>query len=220
MTNATKTTQTLKNVLFFYTSVTKPEKQLNPEGKAPASEHPMEGYSYEVKALVSESRFKKLKKAFKGAKNFDKATEYDILECKEKLNIEVDEDQVLIKFAQTVCIGKKISREDGTSTRKESYAIPQMGIKGKVQDKNGLAINQDTDLGYGTKGHLQFRPVRNDFGLYLYPNALCITELVEYVGGGGGVDEDDFDFEELDETDVEAIEGAENNSEDDDQMLF
>jgi hypothetical protein len=214
------TTQTIKNVIFYYTSVSKPEKQLNPENKAPKSEHPLEGYSYEVKILITEDRYKKLKKTFKGAKNFDKAKELDIDECL-AMGETVTEDMVLITFRQTACIGKTIKRDDGTTTRKESRLIPQFGIKGKVQDKHGLTIDADTNLGYGTQGHFQFRPVRNDFGLYLYPNALCITQLVEFAGGDeDSIDEDAFDFEALDEVDINAVESSESEGSLDADEIF
>jgi hypothetical protein len=204
----TPTTSTLKDVLFFYTSVNTPQKQLNPDNVAYKTLNPMEGHSFEIKILITEDRYKKLKKEFKGAKNFDKSKDYDIDDCKSKLDLVVEEDMVLIKFAQTALVGKVIQNSEGTDTRKASKPITQFGVKGKVQDRNGVEVVQTTELGYGTKGHLQFRPVRSGFGLYLYPNALCITELVEFSGGEGEVDEDAFGIEALDDADINAVEAA------------
>ena len=147
MSETKSTTSTLKDVYFFYTSVSVPEKQLNPDGKPAESEHPLEGHSFEIKILVPEKDYKQMKKEYKGAKNFDK-------------------------------------------------------------DRHGLEVIQTTALGYGTKGHLQFRPVKNDFGLYLYPNALCITDLVEYVEGAGSVDEEAFGIEALDDADIDEVVSA------------
>ena len=210
MTKATlPTTRTLKDVMFFYTSVNTPQKQLNPENKPYATLNPLEGHSFEVKILITEDRYKKLKKEFKGAKNFDKSKDYDIDDCKDKLNIDVDEDMVLIKFAQTALVGKVFENSEGTKTRKHAKPITQFGVKGEVQDRLGVEVIQTTELGYGTKGHLQFRPVRNDFGLYLYPNAICVTELVEFAGGEAEVDEDAFGIEALDDADIEKVSSSE-----------
>ena len=50
--------------------------------------------------------------------------------------------------------------------------------------------------------------MKNDFGLYLYPNALCITDLVEYVEGAGSVDEEAFGIEALDDADIDEVVSA------------
>ena len=188
--------KTVRDVTFVYTSVSRPQKQLNQDKKPPLSDNPLEFHAWEVKILVSETVFKALKKAFKGAKNFPNVKEFTAEECVEKgmMQEEPDEDQVLIKFSQGCLYGKK-------GDRKPSRPIAQIGIKGKVQDRNGLTIDKDTSVGNGTKGHLQFNPVENEFGLYLYPTALCITELVPYEAEAGGYDEDAFGVEELDEAD-------------------
>ena len=62
MSETKSTTSTLKDVYFFYTSVSVPEKQLNPDGKPAESEHPLEGHSFEIKILITEDRYKKIKK--------------------------------------------------------------------------------------------------------------------------------------------------------------
>jgi hypothetical protein len=204
-TKTVKTTATFKDVYFYYTSVNTPSKQLNPDNKPAPSQHPLEFHSFEIKILVPEKDYKQMKKEYKGAKNFDKSKDYDVDDCKSKLNLDVDDDMVLIKFAQTALVGKTIQREDGTTTRKEAKPVPQFGVKGKVQDRNGLEVVQTTELGYGTKGHLQVRPVKNDFGLYLYPNAICVTDLVEFTGAEGDVDMDEFGIEELDDADIESV---------------
>ena len=113
---------------------------------------------------------------------------------------ELDDDMVLVKFSQSCLVGKP----NAEGVRRESYPIKQIGIKGKVQDMFGNPIDQETALGNGTKGHFQFRPVDGTNGLYLYPHTVCVTELVEYVGGGAEEDLDSLGLEELDETDVVA----------------
>lgn len=187
--------KTLKDVTFAYTSVSNPQKQLNKDNKPPLSDDPLEFHAWEVKVLVTETVFKELKKAFKGAKNFPNVKEFTPAECVEKnlTQEEPDEDMVLIKFTQGCLFGKK-------GMRKPARPITQIGIKGKVQDRHGKAVTQETAIGNGTKGHLQFNPVVNEFGLYLYPTAICVTDLVEYVPSGGGFDEDAFGIEELSES--------------------
>lgn len=188
--------QTIKNVVFAYTSVTRAQKQLNKDNKPALSDDPLEFHAWEIKILISASRFKNLKKAFKGAKNFPNVKEYTPEECVSKnlMKEEPDEDQVLIKFSQGCLFGPK-------GNRKPARPVRQIGVKGGVQDRNGQAVTQETAIGNGTKGHLQFNPVENEFGLYLYPTAICITDLIEYVSEGGSFDADAFDLEELDEVD-------------------
>ena len=198
MSNERSAPKTVKDVIFVYTSTTKAVKQLNPEGKAPMSSDPMEQHSYEIKILVSETVFKALKKAFPGAKNFQHARDFTAAECLEKnMTTELeDEDQVLIKFSSTVLRGP-------ATKRVPSPAIKQIGIVGKLADRNGLPITAETNIGNGSKGHFQFNPVKSDFGLYLYPSALCITELVEYVAAEkAGTDFDAFGIEEASEVDL------------------
>ncbi len=208
---------TLKDVIFMYTSVSRPVKQLNTDNKPPISganspTFDLEFHSFEVKILISEDRFKQLKKDQKGAKNLPNAREWekdDLLEAYDFLNEgDLADDMVLVKFSQTCLVGK--ANKDGV--RKESYPINQIGIRGKVQDMNGLTIDQDTNVGNGSKGHFQFRPVESAKGLYLYPQLVCITELIEYVASGAEEDMDSLDLEELEETEVEDIKEEDTNT--------
>lgn len=201
---------TMKDVIFMYSSVSRPVEQLNTDKKPPqsATTSPtfgLEFHSYEIKILISEARFKLLKKAHKSAKNLPNAKEWekdDLLEKYDFLNeSDLADDMVLVKFSQSCLVGKP----DKNGVRKESYPVKQIGIKGKVQDKHGNTIDQETSIGNGTKGHFQFRPVEGTNGLYLYPHVVCVTELVEYVGGGAEEDLESLGLEELDETNVEKV---------------
>jgi len=198
---------TVKDVIYVYSSVSVPKSQKNDDNKPPISAPSsptfnLEFHSYEVKIIISEEKYKKLKKVYKGAKNFANADELsgeEVLEKFEGVNeADVTEDMVVIKFSQTALVGKA----DKQGVRKESRPVSQIGIKGRVQDMNGLTIDQDTSLGNGTKGHFQFRPVKSEFGLYLYPQLICITDLVEYAGGAIEDDFDSLGLEDLDETDM------------------
>ena len=199
---------TMKNVIFMYTSVTRPVEQLNTDKKPPISgkDSPtfgLEFHSFEIKILISEERFKKLKKEYKAAKNLPHAKEVEKDELLEKYDFlnpdDLEDDMYLVKFSQSCLVGKA----DKNGVRKESYPVKQIGIKGKVQDIHGNPIDQDTSIGNGTKGHFQFRPVESANGLYLYPQLICITELIEYVGGAEE-DMDSLGIEDLDDTDMEA----------------
>lgn len=195
------TIETLKNVIFMYSSVSRPIEQLNTDKKPPLSDDPLEFHSFEIKLLLSEAVYKKLKKDFKGAKNLPNAKEHEKDELLEKFDFlneaDLADDMVLVKFSQSCLVGKK-------DKRRPSFALRQIGIKGKVQDKNGLPIDFDTQLGNGTKGHFQFRPVQTEKGgLYLYPQLVCVTELIPYVGGEAEEDDDSLGLEELDETNME-----------------
>lgn len=198
---------TMKDIIFMYTSVSRPVEQLNTDKKPPlsASTSPtfgLEFHSFEVKILISDERFKKLKKGFKAAKNLPHAKEHekdDLLEKYDFLNAsDLEDDMVLVKFSQSCLVGKP----DSNGVRRESFPVKQIGIKGKVQDNNGNSVDQDTSIGNGTKGHFQFRPVETANGQYLYPHLLCITDLIEYTGGGEEEDLESLGLEELDEADV------------------
>tara|TARA_R110000796_G_scaffold44892_4_gene109096 strand:+ start:567 stop:1244 length:678 start_codon:yes stop_codon:yes gene_type:complete len=193
--------KTLKDVIFMYSSVSVPQAQLNGDNKAPLSDNPLEFHSYEVKILIAEERFKKLKKEFKGAKNFANAKEFEkeeFLEANSYLTADdLADDLVMIKFSQAC-----LRTDKKTKDRVPTFPIKQIGIKGQVQDSNGLTIAQDTDIGNGTKGHFQFNPVVNEHGTYLYPHLLCITDLVEYSGGAVEEDLDSLGLEELGDTDI------------------
>jgi len=217
---AKSTLRTIKDVIFVYTSVSRPQKQLNKDNKPALSDNPLEFHSWEIKILISESRFKKMKKAHAGAKNLPNAKDVDIADAKKRFGVDVDEDQILIKFSQGCLFGKKGDRKDARPVR-------QIGIRGGVQDRNGQTVSQDTSIANGTLGHLQYNPVENGHGLYLYPVAICITDLIEYVPEGG-MDEDGFGMEELPEGEEDAFgtepesEGTEDPSDDfdDDDVPF
>ncbi len=198
---------TMKDVIFMFSSVSRAIEQLNTDNKPPQSDPSsptfgLEFHSFEVKILITESRFKTLKKKFKGAKNITNAKDFEKDDLLEKYDClqesDLEDDMVLIKFSQTCLVGKP----DKNGVRRESYPIKQIGIKGKVQDHKGETVDQDTNLGNGTKGHFQFRPVDGANGLYLYPQLLCITDLIEYTGGEAEEDLDSLGLEELDEADL------------------
>lgn len=195
----------IKDVIFFYSSVTRPQKQLNPENKPPASDHNLEFHSYEIKVLITEKMYKAMKKAFAGAKNFPHSKEWDVDKCV-AAGVDTDEDMVLVKFAQPCLNGSG-------AKRKESRQIPLIGIAGKVQDRNGVSVDSETRIGNGSKGHLQFNPYESNFGLYLYPVAVCITELVE-VDEAAAADFDAFGLEELEE-----VEGFEEQVEEEEEEM-
>ena len=199
---------TLKDVIFVYSSVTYPNKQLNKENKPHKSDHALEMHSWEIKVLVTEERFKALKKKYKGAKNFPNAKELTPEECEKDYGIPKPEtDLVLIKFSQSCLTGRSIPDPllTGKTTRKGSIPIKLIGIVDKVQDRSGNLITATTDLGNGTKGHLQFNPGESEHGVYLYPVAVCVTDLVEYTGGAGSMDEEAFGIEELEKVDHDDI---------------
>mgnify|MGYP003641588222 CR=1 FL=1 len=202
--------KTIKNVTFMYTSVTRAVKQLNQDNKPAPSDDPLEFFGYEVKVLVKEKVYKALKKNFKGAKNLPNAKEFTPEEVVEKFGLdEPEDDMVLIKFTQSALVGKPLKGENGKTTRKASRPIKQIGVKGQVQDITGQTVDQDTNLANGSKGHFQFRPVETEFGLYLYPHLVCITELIEYTGGEDEEDLDSLGLEELDESDLDQINAEE-----------
>lgn len=222
---------TVKDVIFMWSSVNRPVEQKNEDNKPPLSDDPLEFHSYEIKILVTEDKFKELKKAYKGARNWTYAKEFEKSELEEKYD-QVDfssldsDDLVLIKFASTCLTGK-------AGKRVPSRPIELIGIKGRVQDVNGNPVSQETEFSNGTRGHFQFRISDTKYGLYLYPQLVCITELIEYTGGTGEADYDSLGLEELDEVDVKAeakeakkkaaaeaaAEAVENEEEDEDDMF-
>ena len=112
----------MKDVTFMYSSVSRAVEQLNTDNKPPVTDHELEFHSFEIKILVPEARFKKLKKDHKGAKNLPNAKEFTPEEMKEKFDMDFDDDMVLIKFSQSCLVGP-------ASKRRASFPIKQIGIK-------------------------------------------------------------------------------------------
>ena len=202
-------TKTLKNVYFYYSRVDEPvmTKKAKDAGYQQDPDNPMKNMEWQVKIIVSEEYFKKMKKnpAMKGAKNFVNAKEYTIAEFEEKFHAEEKENMPDFGDAEDVVL-IKFSQKCQNTSGKNNQPPTLIGIKGKVMDNNDIPIKQQTLLGNGTAGMLQIRPVDFgvDHGLYLYPNAICVTELVEYVGSSSHeVDYDAFGIEELSEEDKE-----------------
>ena len=213
MSNPTKKNVVIKDVYFAYTSVTKAMKQKT--DKVPLSDHHLEQKSYEVKILVSEARFKRLRKAYKGSANISNAKVFDSKEelaRKVKMSSEMadkiwnelgeDGEVYMVKFAQTALVGP-------ATARRESRPIPVIGIRRKGStylDFDGNVIDrEETILGNGTKGHISISPahVGADRELYLYPAALCITNLVPYESAESVSDEDFGVIDEGDDTEGE-----------------
>ena len=200
--------KTIKNLYFYYTQVNTPviTKAAKDKGIKVDPENPKKNCEYTLKVAMPYETFRKLKKQdwAEGASNFPKAKEFTLAKFEAAFHSEGGmpdfgddvEEVVLIKFSQ-----KSMS-----NAGKEMNSPKLIGIKGKVQDNNGETIAQDTLIGNGSKGHLQVRPVQfSDYDPYLYPHAICITDLVVYEGGeGAGIDEDGFGIEELDEADLDA----------------
>ena len=225
---------TVKDIHFYWSFVNTPQLtknakdkgiQVNPEDLKANSE-------WVVKAAIPEATYKKLKKKFPNCTNFNKAKDYDLEDFEKafhstksddgsvRLNGDMPNfgegvtDLVLVKFAQ----------KSRSAAGKDMFPPKLVGIKGGVQDNNGVTIDADTNIGNGTKGHLQLRSV--DFGengTYLYPNAVCITDLNVWVskdsdGGASNVDMDAFGIEELDSVDLSA-DIAEDEFDDEDDMF-
>jgi hypothetical protein len=200
--------KTVKNVMFVYTHTHVPQKQLNTDGKPPMSEHPLELHSYEVKIAMGESRYKTFKDSFRGARNLPnvkdfKRTVFHEKYCSDSPITDLpDEDIYLITFRQSAMTGR-------SGERREARPIGQIGCKRTVMpnsqtiytDADGVEIKQDTPVGNGTLGHLQFNPatmeMKGQKSLYLYPVAICITKLVEYHSSVSGPSEEDFGVEEV-----------------------
>lgn len=193
---------TIKDVTFMWSSVNRAVEQKNEEGRQPLSDDPLEFHSYEIKILITDDKFKALKKAYKGARNWTYAKEHEKEELESKYP-DIDfssldsDDLVLVKFASTCLTGKK-------GNRVPSRPIELIGVKGRVQDRNGQSVTQETEFSNGSKGHFQFRVSETKYGLYLYPQLVCLTELIEYTGGTGEPDYDSLGLEELDDVDVKA----------------
>ena len=209
---------TIKNVVFLYAKIAEPvlTKDAKDRGVKPDPKDPYHETEWTLQAAVPEKIFKALKRKFKGASNFKNAKEYTVEEFnaqffadgKNQPDFGDATDVAVIKFSQKCRNGKG----------KDQTQPAVIGIKGKVQDHNGLTVNADVLLGNGTLGHLQLRPVNFDtYGIYLYPQALCITHLVEYHGASpAAVDYAAFDMEELDDVELDAKEKEEDDDFDSD----
>lgn len=200
----------IKNVAFYYTTINSPTltKGAKDAGLFIDDEKPHLNTEYVVKAVMPRTIMKKLAKKFPKCSNLPHVVEYSQEDFAEAfhdgdvslipdLGQKEDEELCLVKFAQ------KASVKGGKPTKKPKC----IGIKGKVQDRNGETINDEILIGNGSLGMIQFRPVDfGDNGIYLYPLSICITELVVYEGAGAEDDFDDYDLEELDDVSEEEME--------------
>lgn len=198
----------IRDVYFYYTQLLEPvlTKNAKDAGKEIDPANPNKNCEYTLKVAMTYEEYRALKKEpwAKGCSNFPKAKEFTVEEFEKAFHADGGmpdfgdaEEVVLVKFSQKAQSAKG----------KDMQAPKILGIKGKVQDRHGETVSQETSLGNGTKGHLQVRPVEFDkYDPYLYPHKVVVTDLVVYEGGGGvddSVGEDDLGFEELDEADLE-----------------
>lgn len=216
-----KNLTTLKDVFFYYSYVDVPQllKAAKDKGAKFNPEDPNQDTEWVVKAVISRARFKKLKEKWPNGSNFPHAKEYEEAAFKKAFHSPKDDDGTPVydnnlpegmftdKVDEVVVI--KFSQRARTKAGKDMQKPQLIGIAGKVQDHNGIAITQETLIGNGSKGHLQIRDVDfGDDGVYLYPQAVCITELVQFGGGEGtGIetDTDAFGIEELSEADMDEL---------------
>lgn len=233
---ANKNINTFKDVYFYYTYVNAPKLTLasKNKGKVFDKEKPWENSEWCVKAVFSEERYKKMRKKFPGCTNFKNVKEYTLEEFKEEYHTKADdsgkrvydgnmpdfgegvEDLVYIKFAQkcTDSTGVRKSVPKVFGSRKEK---DKDGNVVRFADKKGLEVGQDIPIGNGSKGHIQTFLV--DFGvengLYLYPTAVCITDLREYTVTEP-ISEEDFDIVEIRVEDLGDISKDDDSDLDDD----
>ncbi len=216
---------TLKNVAFYWTKMNVPvlTKDAKDKGIQIDPKNPMLNAEWTMNVAVPESTLKKLKKAYKGCTNLPHANTYDTEEFAAAFH---DGDEAVIPdFGQgsnDIAV-IKFSQKSSTAAGKLTKQPKVIGIKGKVQDRNGETVNNEVNVGNGSLGHLQFRPV--DFGkngIYLYPNVICVTDLVVYQPMEAEEDFSDFDMEDLDDEDVDDMESNdfEDGDLDDDDAPF
>ena len=172
------------------------------------ADSPFENTEYSVTVAMPEAEFKKLKKgaSTKGAIQLRYAKEYTADEFKAAFHQD-SEAPDLGDDIVTINLKSKCT----TAAGKVGNKVKLMGIKGKVQDRNGQSVTQDTMCANGTGADVYFRPVEIKAGLNFYPYAVIVTDLHEY-SGGTGVSDDEFGFEELDE--------VSNLEDDDDDIPF
>ena len=155
---------TLKDVAFYWTKMNVPvlTKDAKDKGIVVDSDNPNLNTEWTMNVAMPEKTLKKLKKAYKGCTNLPHAKTYDTEEFADAFHEgnadavpdfdQGDDDVAVVKFSQ------KASTKAGKMTKQPKV----IGIKGKVQDRNGETVNNEVNVGNGSMGHLQFRPV--DFG--------------------------------------------------------
>lgn len=216
--------KTIKDVFFYYTQFKDPviTKKAKDKGIKIDPEKPNVNCEYTIKVVMPYDRYRTLSKQSwaKGASNFPKLKEFTLADFEAAFHKDGGmpdfgddvEDVVMIKFSQKAW---------NQNTGGDMNAPKIWGIKGKVQDNNGLTITQETAIGNGSKGHLQVRPAQfADYDPYLYPHVIAITELVEYESSEVGVDEDGLGIEELDEEQLDDKSNPIESDEFDDDIPF
>lgn len=185
-----------KNVLFnafiYYTKVKNPALEYQ---KQAVDSKPHMNRECVVDVLVEEADMKALKKKYKTVKAIKNAREFDAEDFEQTFKVAPPyeaETYYVIKFS------KKMYYKDGNEGTKPKI----VGVVGQAKDKKGLKVSVDIEVGNGSQAHVQWkeRTWDNQFGkgLALDLVALCVLDLVPYVGGG---DDLEFDFDEDSDTD-------------------
>ena len=156
----------INNVTFFYTKIASPVPNFDKTGN-----------EWCVDVVLSKTDAKAFKKEFKKAsiKEFDNDEFLEKFKVKEVPFPEQDEQFVLK-------IKKAAQFKDGNVVKPEHY--PRVFLQ--TEDGN-IDITQQKAVGNGSKGALSYRVKTNDYGSFADLSAILVTDLVEYVGSGGGV---------------------------------
>lgn len=191
MSNKDNAIKTIRDVTFYYARLDQPSLQY--EKKADPTE-PLKNKEWKVEIMVSNDDFKKLKKAYAKAPNIKNAVDYEESEFEKYAGADVE-----WPFEEDSAVRLKFTQGSWNNALGRANTQPKViGIVNKTHDKNEVEVNNSVSIGNGSKGHLQFRVYEAEKGPVLYLNAICVTELVEYVGGGSSVSYDDFGIEERD----------------------
>lgn len=237
MAKAVSDLSTIKDIHFYYSYVDEPRLTLKAKkaGIVEDKDDPFANSEWVVKVAMPEKMFKAMKKKWKGCTNFKSAKEYDLEEFNTTFHMREDDNGKLQQDSEMPDFGEgvedivmiKFAQKSRTEAGKLNVAPRIIGIKGKVQDHNGVTINEKTQIGNGSKGHLQIREVDfgADNGIYLYPNCVCITELVVWEKSDSAqvaiIDDDSFGIEELTEEELKGIDIDEDAElEDDEDSMF
>lgn len=190
----------LTGVKFYYASIRRPAVIFD-DKKKPYKEARKE---YKVTIGVNEEIADAWDEMFTKQTSTKYASNAKFIEA---INVEGDNSKLPDPSAKkqwTVKATQKVLKKDGSKSSPPKVM--------ELVDGKGVEITTTKNVGNGSEGNIKLRVVKNEYGLFVYPDTIVITKLYTYEDSVGGLSKDDMSALGLDDVEYE----SRGNTEDDD----
>jgi hypothetical protein len=147
---------------------------------------------YTVDCVLNKASAKQFKKAFpkNSCKEHNNADFLNIFKVSE-VPYPAQEEQYVVKFkCEEALKGSFTDRNTGTQYEKGDplpYSMrPKVFLPVEGEPNSVRDVTLTTQVGNGSKGHVSFKILSNQYGTFPQLQAIKVEELVEYEGGSGG----------------------------------